>query len=237
MTSDTRWEWSAPEIRRMGYQVVDLIADHLSRLPDTPVFQPFPTELAERYLHSAVPEEGASWETILKTFATEIAPFPFGNGHPRFYGWVNSPPVVVSVFSEALAAAMNPSCAGGNHAAIYLEREVINWFRQMLGFPTNSAGGGMYGLSDDEVTAIREGPICRFAPEEVAPLRIADAMAGTPSNVRGELYAELRRYFSQEQLIELAASAAFENFRARYNRVFDVGSDGLYRKGLKFKER
>jgi aromatic-L-amino-acid/L-tryptophan decarboxylase len=154
MTSDTRWEWSAPEIRRMGYQVVDLIADHLSRLPDTPVFQPFPTELAERYLHSAVPEEGASWETILKTFATEIAPFPFGNGHPRFYGWVNSPPVVVSVFSEALAAAMNPSCAGGNHAAIYVEREVINWFRQMLGFPTGAMGLLVSGGSMAALTAL-----------------------------------------------------------------------------------
>jgi len=42
--------------------------------------------------------------------------------------------------------------------------------------------------------------------------------------------------FSEEQLIELAATAAFENFRARNNRVFDVGSDGLYRKGLRFKQ-
>src|SRR5271157_357284 len=76
-----------------------------------------------------------------------------------------------------------------------------------------------------------------FAPPEVALLRLADAMADTPSNVSDALYAELRRHFSEEQLIELAASAAQENFRARYNRVFDVGSDGLYRKGLRFKER
>jgi hypothetical protein len=47
----------------------------------------------------------------------------------------------------------------------------------------------------------------------------------TPANVSDELYGELRRHFSDEQLIELAASAAQENHRARYNRVFDVGSD------------
>jgi hypothetical protein len=41
----------------------------------------------------------------------------------------------------------------------------------------------------------------------------------------------LRRHFSEEQFIELAASAAQENFRARYKRVSDVGSDGRYRKG------
>ena len=95
----------------------------------------------------------------------------------------------------------------------------------------------MYGLSDEEIAAIREGNFDGFAPPEVTLLRMADAMADTPSNVDDELYSELRRHFSEEQLIELAASAALENSRARYNRVFDVGSDGLYRKGLQFKQR
>ncbi len=95
----------------------------------------------------------------------------------------------------------------------------------------------MYGLSDEEIAAIREGSIEAFVPAEAALLRMADAMADTPSNVSNELFAELRRYFSEEQLIELTASAALENFRARYNRVFDVGSDGLYRKGLRFKQQ
>lgn len=95
----------------------------------------------------------------------------------------------------------------------------------------------MSGLSDDEITVIRGGGVDGFAPPEAALLRMADAMAETPSNVSDELYAELRRHFSENELIELAASAAQENYRARYNRVFDVGSDGLYRKGLRFKQR
>jgi alkylhydroperoxidase family enzyme len=95
----------------------------------------------------------------------------------------------------------------------------------------------MYGLDDNEIERIREGQFEGFAPAELALLRMADAMADTPSNVSDELYRDLRQHFSEEQLIELAASAALENFRARYNRVFNVGSDGLYRKGLKFKQR
>jgi alkylhydroperoxidase family enzyme len=94
----------------------------------------------------------------------------------------------------------------------------------------------MYGCSDEEIEAIRSGSLERFAPAESALLRMADAMAETPSDLSDELYAELRRHFSEEQLIELAASAALENSRARYNRVFDVGSDGLYRNGLRFKQ-
>jgi hypothetical protein len=37
--------------------------------------------------------------------------------------------------------------------------------------------------------------------------------------------------------MELAANSALENYRARFNRVFDIGSDGLYRRGLQFKQR
>ena len=34
-------EWSADEIKRVGYRTIDLIAEHLTTLPDKPVFQPF----------------------------------------------------------------------------------------------------------------------------------------------------------------------------------------------------
>ncbi len=93
----------------------------------------------------------------------------------------------------------------------------------------------MYGLTDDEIDAIRQGNYDGFTAPEVALLRMSDAMADTPSNVDDALYAELRSHFSEEQLIEFAANAALENYRARNNRVFDVGSDGLYRRGMTFK--
>lgn len=93
----------------------------------------------------------------------------------------------------------------------------------------------MYGLSEEEITAIREGNVDDFAPAEAILIRMADALADTPSNVNDELYAELRKHYSEEELMELAANAALENYRARFNRVFNVGSDGLYRKGLHFK--
>jgi alkylhydroperoxidase family enzyme len=93
----------------------------------------------------------------------------------------------------------------------------------------------MYRLSDDEIAVIRDGKFDGFAGPELALLQMTDALAETPSNVSDELYEELREHFAEEQLIELAANAAFENYRARFNRLFNVGSDGLYRKGLRFK--
>src|SRR5262245_53080584 len=147
-------EWTAAEIRRVGRLVVDLIADHITSLPDEPTFRPFPADLAEQMTATPAPAEGVAPDEILRIFTETIEPYPFGNGHPRFWGWVNSPPALMGVFADALAAAMNPSCAGGNHAAIYIEREVIQWFRELLGFPPSSMGLLVSGGSVATLTAL-----------------------------------------------------------------------------------
>lgn len=62
-------------------------------------------------------------------------------------------------------------------------------------------------------------------------IELADAMVTAPANISDDLYARLREKFSEEQLMQLSAQVAFENYRARWNRVFNVGSDELYRPG------
>src|SRR5207237_1223312 len=147
-------EWTADEIRRVGRLVVDLIADHLTSLPGRPAFRPMPAALAQEMAATPPPADPVSPDDILRRFAETIEPYPFGNGHPRFWGWVNSPPALMGIFADALAAAMNPSCAGGNHAAIYVEREVIQWFRGMLGFPASATGLLVSGGSMATLTAL-----------------------------------------------------------------------------------
>lgn len=155
------WEWSADDIRRIGHQVVELIAQHLTSLPQRPVFTPFPADLAEQFLNAPWSPEGQTPEAILADFARTIEPYPFGNGHPRFHGWVNSPPTVMGIFAEALAAAMNPSVAGGNHAATYVERQVLQWCKQLCGFPEAGmgllvSGGSMATLTGLAVARSRQ---------------------------------------------------------------------------------
>ena len=92
----------------------------------------------------------------------------------------------------------------------------------------NSAVGRDHGLNDDQIAAILAGREDAFEEPERLLLHLADALAATPASVSDLLFARLRLHFSEEQLIELAADAAQENYRARWNRAFDVGSDGLY---------
>ena len=53
-------------------------------------------------------------------------------------------------------------------------------------------------------------------------------MTQTSVDVSDELYARLQACFAEPQLVELAATAALENYRARLNRVFRVESSSFY---------
>ena len=76
-----------------------------------------------------------------------------------------------------------------------------------------------------------------FSKDELLVIELADAMVNTPSNISDELYARLREKFSEEQLLQLGGQFAFENYRARLNRVFDVGSDELFKPQMNADKR
>jgi alkylhydroperoxidase family enzyme len=88
--------------------------------------------------------------------------------------------------------------------------------------------GRKAGLSDDKLLAVLSDERTPFNDTERLVIELADAMTDTPTNVSDDLYARLRKQFSEEQLMQLGAQIAFENYRARWNRIFDVESDNLY---------
>ena len=91
--------------------------------------------------------------------------------------------------------------------------------------------GRKAGLSDEKLLGVKGNNLVVFSETERLVIELADAMAEVPTTVSDDLYRRLREQFSEEQLLELSAQIAFENFRARLNRVVDVGSDNLYQPG------
>jgi len=93
----------------------------------------------------------------------------------------------------------------------------------------NAAGGSDAGVPDEKIAALpdyRTNPL--FDDAERAALELADAVTQLPADVPDELYERLRRHYDEPQLVELAATVALENFRARFNRVFRVEPNALY---------
>ncbi len=76
----------------------------------------------------------------------------------------------------------------------------------------------------------RESPV--FSEEERTVIELAVEMSETPVEIPPELLDKLRRRLDEAQLVELAAAIAWENYRARFNRVFGVRplgfSEGAY---------
>jgi glutamate/tyrosine decarboxylase-like PLP-dependent enzyme len=127
--------------RQLALAAADLAHDHLRAVPEGPVFTPMTPEERRRLLEQPLPDDGQEPHAILDLFRDAVLPHVMGNGHPRFFGWVNSPPAPVGVLADFLAAAMNPSCAGGDHAAIYVERAAVRWLMELVGFPTAGSMG------------------------------------------------------------------------------------------------
>lgn len=96
---------------------------------------------------------------------------------------------------------------------------------------TNTAGSSTAGASDEKIAAL---PSFRasdlFSPEEKAALELAEAMSATPADVSGKVFMNARQWFTEAQMVELVATIAMENYRARFNRAFDVESQHLCEK-------
>jgi aromatic-L-amino-acid/L-tryptophan decarboxylase len=143
------------EFKRLGYRAVDAAAAYLAGLAGRPVFERMSEDQRSAILDMSLPAAPLSGEEILQFVTQKILAHPMGNGHSRFFGWVNSPPAWMAVITEILAAAMNPSCAGGDHAAIYLEHCVLRWLTELVGFPIpGSAGLLVSGGSLASLTAL-----------------------------------------------------------------------------------
>jgi 4-carboxymuconolactone decarboxylase len=92
----------------------------------------------------------------------------------------------------------------------------------------NSAVGRKMGVTQEqllELNSYQTSPA--FDARERVALELTDELVKTPANVSDELFSRLLKHFSYPELVELSAAIAFENYRARFNRVFNVGSAGF----------
>ncbi|MCZ6788273.1 MAG: hypothetical protein O7E54_14025 [Planctomycetota bacterium] len=67
----------------------------------------------------------------------------------------------------------------------------------------------------------------RFSDKEKLALRYAVAMTATPVEVPDDLFGELQKKFTTQQLVELTSVIAWENYRARFDHAFGIESAGF----------
>src|SRR5581483_383304 len=95
--------------------------------------------------------------------------------HPRFWGWVQGSGTPLAMMAEMLGAAINPHMAGFNQAPALVEKQVVRWIAEMMGFPREASGIMVTGgsLANMLGLAVARQAKCEF------PLR-QQGLAGAP---------------------------------------------------------
>ena len=73
---------------------------------------------------------------------------------PGFMGWVHGGGTAVGMLAEMLAAGLNANLGGRDHMPIEVERQIVDWMRQMFGFPGGASGIFVTGTSMANLMAV-----------------------------------------------------------------------------------
>jgi glutamate/tyrosine decarboxylase-like PLP-dependent enzyme len=144
-------DWNA--FRALSHAALDDALDYIEGVRDRPVWQEVPAAVRER-LHAPMPLEPTPLADVYREFVEDVLPYPTGNIHPRFFGWVHGAGTPTGALAELLAATMNSNLGGRNHGAIYVERQVVGWFRDLFGFPPEASGVLTVGTSAANLIAV-----------------------------------------------------------------------------------
>jgi len=165
------WE----EYRALAHRMLDESLDYLRDVRDRPAWQPMPAEVRGALLNEPLPLRGIGDAAAYEDFLRLVRPYPNGNIHPRFWGWVMGTGTPQAAMADFLSSVMNPNTGGFEQSPVLVEQQVVKWFTELMGFPATAGGitvsGGtmanLYGLAvarqqragfDVRTEGLRAGP-------------------------------------------------------------------------------
>ena len=125
--------------RKIGHRMVDDVIDYLANIRQRSPWTPIPDKIKANF-SKPLPLDPESLESVYSEFTQTIMPYPMGNIHPRFWGWILGTGTVTGAFAEFLSGAMNTNTGGGSHAANYVEKQVIDWIKEIMSYPPHASG-------------------------------------------------------------------------------------------------
>ena len=144
------------ELRRLGSQLVEAIADYHTHLDDRPVLpHASPGEVAARFA-GELPEAGESPEALIADWRERVAPLLTAIGSPRHFAYVNGSGAMIGMFADALAACTNTNAGAWKlgPAATEIERQCLRWIARFVGYPEDAGGVLLSGGTMANFTAL-----------------------------------------------------------------------------------
>lgn len=211
-------DWDA--FRKLAHQMLDDALDYQARVRDRPVWQSVPDEVKAR-LRSPVPRQGDGEAAAYRDYQELLAPYALGNIHPRFWGWVNGTGTPLGTLAEMLCANLNVNAAGFNQGATFAELQVLDWLKQIMGFPVSASGILTSGGSMANLIALN---VARHA---MAPFAVRKS--GLTDQPRLRVYASTETHNSVQKAVELMGLGAESLVYVPVDRNYCIDLDALRR--------
>jgi glutamate/tyrosine decarboxylase-like PLP-dependent enzyme len=132
--------------RVQAHRMLDDILDYTEHIREHPVWQPIPQSARDRF-RQPLPQNPVSLAAAHQTFMRDVLPYSVGNTHPGFMGWVHGGGTPVGMLAEMLAGGLNANLGGRDQTPIEVERQVVEWVREIFGFPATASGLFVTGTS------------------------------------------------------------------------------------------
>ncbi len=129
--------WNDP--RELGTKMIDDVIKYLSNVRDNKIWNPIPEEIKDSFTSDA-PAEGSNVGDVYKELLKTVYPYPKGNAHPKFWGWVEGSGDIYGALADFFMKGMNVFGGFGEHSAIYVEEQVLGWLKSFVGYPKDASG-------------------------------------------------------------------------------------------------
>ncbi len=126
-------------LRAAAHRIVDDAINYTRDVRERPLWQNMPPEVRARF-RSPVPHEGRPLADVYDDLVTNMLPYPMGNIHPRFWMWYMGTSNFTGALGDFLAAVLGSNLGGGDHAAAEIDKQVVNWLKEMMGYPATASG-------------------------------------------------------------------------------------------------
>jgi aromatic-L-amino-acid decarboxylase len=140
-------------MRVLAHKMVDDMFAYLKNIAEEPVWRKIPPEI-KNHFQETLPQHGTEIEDIYADFKENILPYPKGNIHPRFWAYVQGTGTPFAMMADMLASGLNANVTIGEHSAMYVDKQVIEWSKEMLNFPKSGSGILLSGASMANITGI-----------------------------------------------------------------------------------
>jgi aromatic-L-amino-acid decarboxylase len=144
-------DWN--DIKTLGYQIIDDMVDYLKNVGDRKPWTPIPQQVKEEF-KKPIPCQPQDIFEVYREFKQNILPYPGGNIHPKHFSWVQGTGTPMGAFADLLAGVMNNNATIADQSALYVDKQVVNWCKDLLDYPEDGSGILVSGGSIANITGL-----------------------------------------------------------------------------------